>query len=70
MKIYRYIQNYNIEILDVPFELDKGMLFKQTAKITFTDINNNLIEKKNYGVIDTESIYDKITKGEPIDISK
>lgn len=70
MKIYRYIQNYNIEILDVPFELDNGISFKQTAKITFTDINNNLIEKKNYGVIDTELIYDKITKGEPIDISR
>ena len=46
MKIYQFIQNYSIEILDEPFALDNGNELNQTANITFTDINNNLIEKK------------------------
>jgi hypothetical protein len=70
MKIYRYIQNYSIEIIDSPFVLESGKELSKTAKITFLDINNNLIEKKDYGVIDVESIYDKINKGKPIDVSR
>ena len=50
MKIYQFIQNYSIEILDEPFALDNGNELNQTANITFTDINNNLIEKKKYGL--------------------
>jgi hypothetical protein len=70
MKIYRYIQNYSIEVIDIPFLLDDGKELKQTAKITFSDINNNLIEKKDYGVIDVDTIYEKINNGLPIDVSK
>ena len=70
MKIYRYIQNYSIEIIDEPFNLDNGIELNQTAKITFCDINNNLIEKKDYGVINVSEIYKKINEGTAIDVSQ
>ena len=64
MKIYRYIQNYKVEILDQPFELESDVNFKKTAKISFYDINNNLIETKKYGVVNLEFIYNKIINKE------
>ena len=70
MKIYRYIQNYKVEILDQPFELESDINFKKTAKIAFYDINNNLIETKKYGVVDPQFIYNKIINKESIDISR
>ena len=70
MKIYQFIQNYSIEILDEPFALDNGNELNQTANITFTDINNNLIEKKKYGVIDIVDIYEKINNGSAVDVSQ
>ena len=70
MKIYQYIQNYKIEVVNKPFTLENGIELKQTAKITFTDINNNLIERKDYGVIDIESIYESIHKKDSVDVSQ
>ena len=70
MKIYQYIQNYRIQIINEPFYLSNGTELKQTAKISFTDINNNLIEKKNYGVIEVDTIYENIHSGKPIDVSQ
>ena len=70
MKIYRYIQNYKVEILDQSFELESNINFKKTAKIAFYDNNNNLIETKKYGVVDPEFIYNKIINKESIDISR
>ena len=70
MKIYRYIQNYKVEILNQPIELERDLYFKKTAKISFYDINNNLIETKKYGVANLDSIYDKIKNKESIDISR
>ena len=70
MKIYRYIQNYSIEIIEQPFNLDSGVELNQTAKITFSDINNNLIEKKDYGVVNVTEIYEKIFEGKAVDVSQ
>ena len=70
MKIYRYIQNYKVEILDKSFKSENNEEFEKTAKISFYDINNNLIDTKKYGVVHLESIYQKILNRESIDISK
>ena len=70
MKIYRYIQNYKVEILEESFVLKDEIKLTNTAKISFYDINNNLIDTKKYGVVDLEVIYQKILDKESIDISK
>ena len=70
MKIYRYIQNYKVEILNETFVLSKERTLANTAKILFYDANNNLIETKKYGVVDLETIYKKIINKESIDVSK
>ena len=70
MKIYRYIQNYKVEILKEPFKLSESNILSHTAKISFYDINNNLIDTKKYGVIQLEKIYDQIFKKEAVDISR
>ena len=70
MKIYRYIQNYKVQILEESFVLDNEDTLASTAKISFYDINNNLIDTKKYGVVDLENIYNKILKKESIDVSK
>ena len=49
---------------------DIDLKFTETAKISFFDINNNLIETKKYGIVNLDVIYDKILKQEPIDISR
>lgn len=70
MKIYRFIQNYKVEILKEAFSLESGLNFLETAKISFFDINNNLIETKKYGVVQLQFIYEKIHKNEPLDLSR
>ena len=70
MKIYRYIQNYKVQILEESFILKEDSTLTSTAKISFYDINNNLIDTKKYGVVKLEDIYDKILKKESIDVSK
>lgn len=70
MKIYRFIQYYKVQILKEPFISDIDLKFTETAKISFFDINNNLIETKKYGIVNLDVIYDKILKQEPIDISR
>ena len=70
MKIYRYIQNYKVEILDEAFVLSEERTLAKTAKILFYDVNNNLIDTKKYGVVDLETIYKKIIEKESIDVSK
>ena len=70
MKIYRYIQNYKVEILKETFKLTESNILSHTAKISFYDINNNLIDTKKYGVIQLEKIYDQISKNEAVDISR
>ena len=70
MKIYRYIQNYKVQILKESFQLNEENSFASTAKISFYDINNNLIDTKKYGVIELENIYNKINNKESIDLSK
>jgi hypothetical protein len=70
LKIYRYIQNYKVEILKESFVLSEERNLKNTAKISFYDVNNNLIDTKKYGVVDLETIYNKIIDKESIDVSK
>ena len=64
MKIYRYIQNYKVQILEESFVLNDENTLVNTAKISFYDINNNLIDTKKYGVIDLDNIYNKILNKE------
>lgn len=69
MKVYRYIQNYEVEIRNDSLTTNNGIKHKQSAKISFFDINNNLIERKEYGVVDVKSLYQKINDKTPIDVS-
>ncbi|MEE3097943.1 MAG: potassium channel family protein [Bacteroidota bacterium] len=69
MKVYRYIQNYQVEILNDTLTTVNGIKHKQSAKISFFDINNNLIERKEYGVVDVKSLYQKIKDKTTIDVS-
>ena len=69
MKVYRYIQNYQVEILNDTLTTVNGIKHKQSAKISFFDINNNLIERKEYWVVDVKSLYQKIKDKTTIDVS-
>ncbi len=69
MKIYRLIQSYSIKILKEEFKLSNGEVLDRTARISFNDSNNNLIERRKYGVFDTEKIYELINEGKEIDVS-
>ena len=69
MKVNRVIHTYAVKVTDEPFNLPNGEVLSQTARITFRDINKNIVEKKKYGVAELEKIYDRIHKGETIDLS-
>lgn len=61
-------QSYSIKISDEPF--DNGLFsLPQTAVIIFRDANRNVVKIERYGVLDTETLYDKIGSGEVINIS-
>ena len=69
MKVNRVIYTYAVKITDEPFELTNGDILSQTARITFRDINKNIIEKKKYGVADLNILYKKINEKKSIDLS-
>ncbi|MBM77275.1 MAG: hypothetical protein CL846_02220 [Crocinitomicaceae bacterium] len=69
MKIYRFIHSYSIKILKEEFQLSNGDILERTAKISFNDAHNNLIERRKYGVIDKEKLYELINSGKEIDVS-
>ena len=69
MKVNRVIQTYAVKITDEPFELSNGKILNQTARITFRDINKNIIEKKKYGVPELDDIYKKINHGQSLELS-
>jgi len=69
MKLNRVVFSYAIKITDEQFDTGNDRMCEQTARITFRDSNKNIIEKRKYGVIDIESLYDKINKGEDIDLT-
>ena len=50
MKVNRVIHTYAVKITDEPFITSNGEVMSQTARITFRDINKNVVEKKKYGV--------------------
>ena len=59
MKVNRVIHTYAVKITDEPFTLLSGRVLESTARITYRDINKNIIERKKYGVVDLNN-YDKI----------
>ena len=69
MKVNRVIHTYAVKITDEPFTLISGKVMDSTARITFRDINKNIIERKKYGVVDLDDLYEKIHNKESIDIS-
>ena len=69
MKVNRVIHSYAVKITDEPYELSSGVKFKSTARITFRDINKNIIERKKYGVIEIDDLYQKISTNESINLS-
>ena len=69
MKVNRAIHTYAVKITDEEFTLPSGNVLAKTARITFRDINKNIIERKKYGVIDTHSLYEKINNNESINVS-
>ena len=69
MKVNRVIHTYAVKITDEPFKLANGEELVQTARITYRDINKNIIEKKKYGVADLDHIYKKINENKSIDLS-
>lgn len=69
MKVNRVIHTYAVKITDEPFTLLNGRVLESTARITYRDINKNIIERKKYGVIDLNDLYEKINNNESIDLS-
>ena len=69
MKVNRIIYSYAVKITDEDFVLNSGETLIQTARVTFRDFNKNIIEKKKYGVVDINQLYEKINKGDEINIS-
>ena len=45
MKVNRVIHTYAVKITDEPFTLISGKVMDSTARITFRDINKNIIER-------------------------
>ena len=71
LKVNRIIYSYAVKITDEPYQLLSGNeILKQTARITFRDVNKNIIERKKFGVTDIEWLYEQINKGKSIDISQ
>ena len=69
MKVNRVIHTYAVKITDEPFTLLNGRVLESTARITYRDINKNIIERKKYGVVDLNDLYEKIHNNESIDLS-
>ena len=69
MKLNRVVFSYTIKITDESFDFANDRKCEQTARITFRDSNKNIIEKRKYGVIDINSLYESINKGEDIDLT-
>ena len=70
MKVKRVINSYAVKITDEPFLLSSGQNMQQTARLTFRDVNQNIIERKKYGVSDINWLYEQINHGEQINLSQ
>lgn len=69
MNVNRVKYSYATKIIDEKFILPSGKVLEQTARVTFRDINKNIIERRKYGVADIKKLYTDINNGRNIDIS-
>ena len=69
MNVNRVIYSYATKITDKQFILPSGKILQQTARVTFRDVNKNIIERREYGVTDIDKLYTDINNGKDIDIS-
>jgi len=69
MKLNRVVFSYTLKITDESFDFGNDRKCEQTARITFRDSNKNIIEKRKYGVIDIDALYESINKGDDIDLT-
>lgn len=60
---------YNISISDEKYEFESGVTSMQTVTIQFVDREGDEIKRKSYGLVDVNSIYEKIEKGEEINLN-
>lgn len=61
--------DYNIEILDKVYKRYDGKSFEQTARISFVNEKNELIENTDYGVYKIKELYDQIENHEEINLN-
>lgn len=69
MQFNRIVFSYALKITDEPFETGTGKICDQTARITFRDSNKNIVEKRKYGVVTPDDLYEKIHAGKEINLT-
>jgi hypothetical protein len=60
--------NYTTDIVDQPFETPGGQRFSKTVIVSFLNEWNNIISVRKYAHADKKELYEKISKGETIDL--
>lgn len=63
------LARYTVTIEDRPFEIDETNQFAQTALVSYLDEKGAVIDTVSYGYLPKETIYEKIHRGEPVELN-
>jgi hypothetical protein len=61
---------YDVEKTDEPFVLPSGEEVSQTAKVSFRKENGDILFSISLGVVEPETLYEQVSKGEPVQLEK
>lgn len=61
--------NYNVEIIDKPFEVEKGPVYDKTAKVSFYNHVGKIADRIEYGLVDLNILYEQIKNEENINLN-
>lgn len=61
--------SYTVEILKKAFEIADEKKSSQTARVHLFDSHGNKSDVRDYAIVKPEEVYEKLSKGEPIDLN-
>ncbi len=67
MDLYSY-HRFEVEIKDIPFEVNAEISYPQTAVVSFFDVNEELMITKDYGYLPVEDIYKQINTNKSLEV--
>ncbi|MEM9022514.1 MAG: ion channel [Bacteroidota bacterium] len=65
----RFFHALDITIEDQEFRVDDSHVLPQTACVTFLDADNRRLHTGQYGVVDTDSVYERLAAGQPVNLN-